>query len=188
MQQQTVTSTAAGAQMPSSVSLAPGDTALGFVTFDIPAGDAIAQAQYSINLALTGTTGEWQISNGQAPPSVSSPSTGVAVPPTSPTTASPPANTGTNSADAVVEQYFAAINARNYALAWSLGGKNVQAGSYAAFVQGFAGTSSDSVTIVSTSGDTVAIQLDATQSDGTHKYFAGTYTVQNGVIVTANVH
>ena len=191
MQQEIAVSTAAGAQLPSSVSLAPGGTALGFVTFDVPAGDSIAQAQYSINLALTGTTGEWQIGSGQAQPPAptSSPSTSAAGPSSSsPTTASPPATTGTNTAQAVVEQYFAAINAHNYALAWSLGGKNIQGGSYTAFVQGFAGTSSDSVTIVSTSGDTVAIQLDATQTDGTHKFFTGTYTVQNGVIVAADIH
>lgn len=50
----------------------------------------------------------------------------------------------------------------------------------------FATTASDSVTIVSTNGDTVQL-LDALQTDGTHKYFAGTYTVRDGVIVAADV-
>lgn len=187
MQQGIVTSTAAGAQMPSSVSLAPGDTALGFATFDVPAGDKIAQAQYSINLALTGTTGEWQIGTSQALPPSAPPATVPAAPPTSAATpAAPPA--ATSNAQAVVEQYFAAINAGNYALAWSLGGVNIQQGSYDSFVQGFASTTSDNVTIVSASGDTVAVQLDATQTDGTHKYFAGTYTVKGGVIVAADIH
>jgi hypothetical protein len=182
------TSTAAGAQMPSAVSLAPGDTALGFVTFDIASGDSIAQAQYSLN-GGSGTTGEWQIGNGQPLPSSSPSSTGTAAPPPAPTaTASPPATASANSPEAVVQQYFAAITARDYALAWALGGKNIEGGSYNQFVQGFATTSSDSVTIVSTSGDTVTITLDATQTDGTHKFFAGTYTVQNGVIIAANVH
>jgi len=194
MQQPIVASTAAGAQMPSSVSLAPGDTALGFVTFDTPAGDSIAQALYSINGGFTGTTGEWQIGSGQAQPPAPLPPTNQAAPPTFPTTTAPPpappppTTAGTNGAQAVVEQYFAAINAHDYALAWSLGGKNIERGSYDSFVQGFAGTSWDSVTIVSTSGDIVAIQLDATQNDGTHKYFAGTYTVSNGAIVAANIH
>ena len=188
LQQEVVTSTTAGAQMPSAVNLAPGDTALGFVTFNVPAGDKIAQVQYSLSLGL-GTTGEWQIGNGQPLPSSSPSSTGAATPPPAPTaTAPPPATTSTNSPQAVVEQYFAAITARNYALAWALGGKNIEGGSYNQFVQGFATTSSDSVTIVSTSGDTVTITLDATQTDGTHKFFAGTYTVKNGVIVAANVH
>jgi hypothetical protein len=44
------------------------------------------------------------------------------------------------------------------------------------------------LSIVSTSGDTVGVQLDATQTDGTHKYFAGTYTVKDGVIVAADNH
>jgi len=87
----------------------------------------------------------------------------------------------------VVQAYFAAINAGNYALAWSLGGMNIENGSYSSFVQGFASTSSDTVTVVSVDGDTVAVTLDALQTDGTHKYFSGTYTVKNGVIVAANI-
>jgi len=189
MQQSLVSSTAAGEQMSSSVNLAPGDTALGFVTFDTPLGDAIAQTQYAINSGFTGTTGEWQTGNGQSQPSAAPPPTNQAPPPTTPTTAAPPpTGTSTNDAQSVVEQYFAAINAQNYALAWSLGGKNIQQGSYNSFVQGFSTTSFDNVTIVSTSGNTVTVNLDATQTDGTHKYFAGTYTVQNGAIVAANIH
>jgi hypothetical protein len=88
----------------------------------------------------------------------------------------------------VVQAYFAAIDAGNYALAWSLGGQNIENGSYDSFVQGFSGTSYDAVTVLSVNGDTVNVDLDATQTDGTHKYFSGTYTVQNGVIVGANIH
>ena len=183
MQQHTVTSTAAGAQMPSSVNLSPGDTALGFVTFDVPAGDKIAQTQYTLDLGL-GTTGEWQIGNGQSLPPSSPPSSTRAAPTPTPT----PTSSSAASPQDVVEQYFAAITAHNYALAWALGGKNVENGSYDKFVQGFSTTSADDVTIVSTSGDTVTIQLDATQTDGTHKFFAGTYTVKNGVIVSAEIH
>lgn len=188
MQQEVVTSTAAGAQMPSSVNLAVGDVALGFVTFDVPSGDRIAQAQYSISLGF-GTTGEWQIESGQTPPTAAQPSAGPATPsvPTA-TSTSPPTTTSASTAQAVVEQYFAAINAGNYALAWSLGGMNIEQGSYNSFVQGFAGTSSDDVTVISVSGDTVTVQLDATQTDGTHKYFSGTYTVKDGSIIAADIH
>lgn len=189
MQQDLVTSTAAGAQLPSAMNLAPGDTALGFVTFDTPIGDTIAQAEYSIHGGVLGTTGEWQIASGQSQASVPPPVTAPAAPPPSlPTAAPPPTTASTSSAQTVVEEYFAAINAHDYALAWSLGGKNIEQGSYDSFAQGFAGTSSDSVTIVSTSGDVVTIELDATQTDGTHKYFAGTYTVKNGAIVAADIH
>ena len=97
----------------------------------------------------------------------------------------PPPSAATPSA--VVEQYFADINAGDYAGAWAIGGKNIQGGSFTSFVQGFATTASDSVTIVSTNGDTVQMQLDALQTDGTHKYFAGTYTVRDGVLVAADV-
>lgn len=192
MQQETVTATAAGAQMPSNVNLAPGDTALGFVTFDVPSGDKIAQAQYSL-VAGFGSTGEWQIGNGQPPPA--SPVPASPSPSPSPSPSAPPSPTSTSSTtssasspQSVVEQYFAAITAHNYAQAWALGGKNVENGSYNQFVQGFSTTASDDVTIVSVSGDTVTIALDATQTDGTHKFFAGTYTVRNGVIVAAEIH
>ena len=163
--------------------------ALGFETFDVPSGDKIAQVQYSLNGGLYGNSGEWQIGNGQALPSAAPPSTGPVAPPTAQTPAAPPrATTSVNGAQAVVERYFAAINAGNYAIAWLLGGMNISQGSYDSFVQGFAGTSSDTVTIVSVSGDTVTVQLDAAQTDGTHKYFAGTYTVKEGVIVAADIH
>lgn len=101
-----------------------------------------------------------------------------------------PATTPTptlSSPETVVQAYYDAINAGDYPLAWSLGGKNLEHGSYASFAQGFATTSSDAVTIISTSGDTVTIRLDATQTDGTHRYFTGTYTVRNDTIVASHI-
>jgi hypothetical protein len=109
--------------------------------------------------------------------------TSVASPAALPT----PAPATPSSASAVVQNYYAAINAHDYQSAWSIGGKNL-AGSYDSFVKGFANTASDSVTVTSVSGDTVMIQLDSTQTDGTHGYFTGTYTVQNDEIVSADVH
>jgi eukaryotic-like serine/threonine-protein kinase len=81
-----------------------------------------------------------------------------------------------------VEAYFAAIDAKNYAMAWRLGGDNV-GGSYTSFVTGFNATASDSVTILSVSGNTVTARLTAEQTDGTVKTYQGTYTVDNGAIV-----
>lgn len=188
MQEAIVTATTAGAQMPSSVTLTPGDTALGFVTFDVPSGDKIAQAQYSLDLGIAATTGQWQIGSSQTQSSANPPQSSGPSAPSSPAAAgSPPATSTGSSAQQVVEDYFAAINAGNYALAWSLGGMNIENGSYSSFVQGFADTSSDTVTVVSVNGDTVSVTLDAAQTDGTHKYFAGTYTVRNGVIVAADI-
>ncbi|MFE9968709.1 hypothetical protein OG894_44040 (plasmid) [Streptomyces sp. NBC_01724] len=54
-------------------------------------------------------------------------------------------------------------------------------------MKSFEGTASDSVVIISVTGDKVEIELDATQADGTHRYFAGTYTVRDGVIVAADI-
>jgi len=104
--------------------------------------------------------------------------------PVSPTTPPPSAKAGP--AD-TVEAYFAAINAGDYKRAWELGGNNVTPGPYSSFVKEFEGTASDSVTVISVAGDRVEIELDATQTDGTHRYFAGTYTVRGGVIVAANI-
>ncbi|HTJ69798.1 MAG TPA: hypothetical protein VL551_19835 [Actinospica sp.] len=86
----------------------------------------------------------------------------------------------------VVEAYFAAINAQNYAAAWTLGGDHLGQ-SYAQFVAGFADTATDSVQILSTSGDTVSINLDATQTDGSQQQFTGTYTVSGQAISGASV-
>lgn len=86
----------------------------------------------------------------------------------------------------VVEAYFAAINAQNYAAAWTLGGDHLGQ-SYAQFVSGFADTATDSVQILSTSGATVSINLDATQTDGSQQQFTGTYTVSGQAISGASV-
>jgi hypothetical protein len=96
-----------------------------------------------------------------------------------------PGSAGTGPA-AIVRDYFAAINAHDYPLAWKLGGK-VASPSYQAFVAGLNGTAEDTVTISSVDGDQVTAQLEADQSDGTVKYFSGVYTVAGGIIINAHV-
>lgn len=113
-----------------------------------------------------------------------------APPPTSPRAQTPaPPQTRPAAADAatVVADYFAAINARDYATAWALGGKNVSS-SYASFVQGFAGTAQDSIQILNATPSTATVALDAVQTDGSVRSFEGTYTVTSGVITGARVH
>lgn len=95
-----------------------------------------------------------------------------------------PGSAGTGPA-AIVRDYFAAINAHDYPLAWKLGGK-VASPSYQAFVAGLNGTAEDTVTISSVDGDQVTAQLEADQSDGTVKYFSGVYTVAGGIIINAH--
>ncbi|MEV0372688.1 hypothetical protein AB0I10_23145 [Streptomyces sp. NPDC050636] len=94
--------------------------------------------------------------------------------------------TPTLDAEATVEAYFAAINARDYRRAWDLGGKNLD-GSYSSFEAGFADTVQDTVHIVDVHGGTVTVTLDAQQTDGTVRSFAGTYTVRDGAIVAADI-
>ena len=87
---------------------------------------------------------------------------------------------------AVVEAYFAAINAHDYARAWSLGGDHLSS-SYSQFAAGFANTATDDVTVLSVSGGTVAVDLTATNNDGSQQMFAGTYTVSGSTITGASI-
>ena len=104
-----------------------------------------------------------------------------------PQTPNPESSTGPASDPAsVVQAYFSAVNDGDYSRAWQLGGSNLGE-SYPAFVQGFGTTAHDTVTILSSSGNVVTAQLSALQSDGSTKTFAGTYTVNSGVITASNV-
>lgn len=137
--------------------------------------------------ARTAPTTSWSASptaNETNPPQPSEQSPSLPAQPTSPT---PPLQSAEDSPGAVVESYFAAINSGDYKRAWALGGRNLQPGSFSSFAKSFEGTVSESLTVLSASGDEVEIELDATQTDGTHRYFAGTYTVQSGVIVAADI-
>ncbi|WP_406469008.1 hypothetical protein [Streptomyces sp. NBC_01594] len=88
----------------------------------------------------------------------------------------------------MVEGYFSAINDGDYVAAWALGGKNTVGGRYDTFVESFTDTAKDRVTINSVVGETVEVEIDAKQSDGSHRFFAGTYTVRDGVIIHADIH
>ncbi|GAO07935.1 hypothetical protein TPA0598_03_03960 [Streptomyces lydicamycinicus] len=88
----------------------------------------------------------------------------------------------------VVEAYFRAINNGEYVAAWALGGKNITGRPYDYFVRTFSDTARDDVTVRSVVGNNVEVELDATQTDGSHRFFAGTYTVRDGVIVAARIH
>jgi eukaryotic-like serine/threonine-protein kinase len=131
--------------------------------------------------SLTSTSPSPPPTSAASPPtSASSPPAPVSSAPSPPPVASGPG--------AVVTAYFDALNAGDYRRAWELGGKNLQRGSYDSFRNSFAGTAHESATITSVAGESVGIQLDATQTDGTHRYFSGTYTVRDGAIVAADIH
>ncbi|MGC0337837.1 DUF4352 domain-containing protein [Streptomyces sp. SLBN-8D4] len=53
--------TAAGPGFPGSVALAPGDTALGFITFEVPLNSTITKAQFTMSSGFSGNTGQWTL-------------------------------------------------------------------------------------------------------------------------------
>ncbi|MGW2171128.1 hypothetical protein ACWC1C_11460 [Streptomyces sp. NPDC001705] len=88
--------------------------------------------------------------------------------------------------EATVTAYFEAINNRDFATAWELGGKNLDP-DYDHFVAGFETTDRDDVTVDSTTGDEVSVTVVAWNTDGTSATFEGTYTVSDGVITAADM-
>jgi hypothetical protein len=84
----------------------------------------------------------------------------------------------------IVREYFAAINAQRYYVAWKL---TPESEPYKTFVAGFVGTQHDKLTIQSVSGDVVTARLAALQTSGIVKYYEGKYVVTNGVISGADV-
>jgi hypothetical protein len=123
-------------------------------------------------------------SSPASPPAVAGTASTSPVPgPSSPGIASPTPASGPAT---VVTAYFAAINAKAYEKAWRLGGSNFGS-SYASFVAGFDTTASDTVAILSVSGNVVTARLVAEQTDGTVKTFQGTYTVTGGVIASSDI-
>jgi hypothetical protein len=90
---------------------------------------------------------------------------------------------------AVLSAYYGDIESGNYAQAWALVGSGATTGqTYQQFVNGFACTGAQALTKVSESGDQVTFDLSATNScTGQVQDFTGTDTVQNGMIVAAQV-
>ncbi|MCX5213401.1 DUF4352 domain-containing protein [Kitasatospora sp. NBC_00240] len=181
--------TQAGPPFPATVNVAPGDTALGFISFQLPAGSTLAKVQFTLDSGLADATGQWRVD----PAATSSQATTAPQATGAPSGASPPAasagGAGAPAADAraTVEAYYAAVNAKDYPTAWALGGKNLNS-SYQDFKAGFASTARDNLTVTSVNGPVVGVVLDAVQNDGGHRVFAGTYTVRGGVIVGADIH
>ncbi|MFJ4672020.1 hypothetical protein [Kitasatospora purpeofusca] len=102
------------------------------------------------------------------------------------TTTTAATTTGSTRPDAVLSDYFTAINTGAFRTAWQLGGRNL-AGDYDAFVAGFDETTSTIVTVLSVDGAAVTATLEARQTDGTVRHFRGVYTVTDGAITKATV-
>lgn len=89
---------------------------------------------------------------------------------------------------AVVQRYYSAINARDYATAWSQWGDTGRPGQkLAAFTAGFTHTRSSKVTVgrlepgdagAGSSYQPVPVTVDATLDNGAHQRFRGTYVLR----------
>lgn len=137
---------------------------------------------------------------GEAPAEATNPETGLGVDPDGdgPLTAPPAADAGAaepTAADAVavVRDYYAAINARNYARAyglWSDGG-GASGQSAQQFAGGFAQTQGVSVEVGAPGREDagagqryieVPVSLAATQADGSMRRYVGTYVLHRTVV------
>lgn len=88
--------------------------------------------------------------------------------------------------DDTVQAYYKAINEADFQTAWYLGGKNLSS-DFQTFTDSFTGLDREYVTIDSVQGDTVIAHLYDTKVDGTSHDYTGTYTVSDGVIVSADL-
>ncbi len=180
----TISGTAEGPGFPGGVTVAPGDTGLGFVTFAVPTASVAGKFQFALDSGLATQVGQWRVTVQPGRPRSATPTT----PPSTGTPAAPgpaPSSAGVSAAQ-TVRAYYAAVNAGDYTTAWALGGQNLT-GSYQDFVDGFATTRYDTLTVVAEDGPTVQVELDAEQTDGSHRYYAGSYTVRDGAIVAAAI-
>ncbi|QKW21288.1 DUF4352 domain-containing protein [Kitasatospora sp. NA04385] len=57
----TFAETKAGPEFPGSVNIAPGDSSLGFVTFEIPADAKPDKVQYALNSGFAEQSGQWKL-------------------------------------------------------------------------------------------------------------------------------
>ncbi|HEY1702832.1 MAG TPA: hypothetical protein VGG75_24260 [Trebonia sp.] len=112
--------------------------------------------------------------------------TATAAPAAAPASASP--STALTDASAVVTQFYADISDGDYQDAWDLGGDNIAGTTYAQWVAGYSTTASISLGTVSSFGPgQLQAEIIADQDDGTVNAYEGTYTVENGVIVSADI-
>ena len=119
------------------------------------------------------------------PPTTTPPTT---QPSKTPAPVQPPLTNGV----AVVTQYYQDVSDKNYAAAWAVGGSNLAAENgqtYASWVAGYADTTASiSISSYGTwSNGAVWCYISAVQYSGAVNTYYGTYTVANGVIVSASI-
>lgn len=88
----------------------------------------------------------------------------------------------------MVTQYYQDLSNGDYADAWRLGGVNIAGTDYNSWVAGYGTTTSVTLNAESQwNSTTVGASITATQSDGGSTSYRGTYTVEGGVITSANI-
>jgi hypothetical protein len=177
---------------------------------DFTAGVVAIPAGWTVIIVNSGSSGTW--AKGVAPAQIAARVHGTVLLSTTPPAAAPPKTTPpaaappttqpsktpapvppplTNGA-AVVTQYYQDVSDKNYAAAWAIGGSNLAAQNgqtYASWVAGYADTTASiSITSYGTwSNGTVWCYISAVQYSGAVNTYYGTYTVANGVIVSASI-
>ncbi|MFH9709888.1 DUF4352 domain-containing protein [Streptomyces luteogriseus] len=53
--------TSAGPGFPGDVTAAPGDTVLGFITFEVPTDSRVVKIQFTMSSGFAGQTGQWDV-------------------------------------------------------------------------------------------------------------------------------
>jgi len=97
----------------------------------------------------------------------------------------PASSSAVPSPRAVVQAYFAAINAHDWRRVWDLGGKNLGQ-TYSQMVAGYRSTAHDVLTSIHVHGDRVTVRLLARETDGTVQTYRASYVVQDGVITAGH--
>jgi hypothetical protein len=90
---------------------------------------------------------------------------------------------------AVVSAYYGDIETGDFSQAWSLLSSSMQdqLGPYSGWAAGYTCTSGDSISENYESGDTVSVDIVSSQCDGSTQTYSGTYTVDDGKIVSASI-
>jgi eukaryotic-like serine/threonine-protein kinase len=146
-----------------------------------------------VSSATPGANGSPQAAQSSAPStsaSSSAPSTAppptASRPPPAQVSKPPPPRPAPPDAAAVVQAYYDAINAGDYAQAWQLGGDNLGS-SYSSFVAGFSDTVLDTLDITKEAGQTVFVTITALNADSSQQTYAGDYTVAGTAISAAHI-
>ncbi|MDH6112482.1 hypothetical protein P3T36_001365 [Kitasatospora sp. MAP12-15] len=58
----TVADITAGQSFPTPLAIAPGDSALGFITFEVPVATKLVKAQFALDSGFADQSGQWQLS------------------------------------------------------------------------------------------------------------------------------